>query len=137
MTSQRLIDTESKFKGSENQSKLNADQLVKQLTALKNKNIQDNIDFKQKIDALNNDRIREIEALKRQHLAELDKAELKRNGDLGLKHKQLSEIKATFDAQGRRLDEIILNKDRVNETLGAELRKQKEKIIVLTRNYDL
>ena len=56
--SQKLIDTEGKYHGHQNQSKLSADQLNKELTALKNKSIQDNINFKEQLDALNNDRLR-------------------------------------------------------------------------------
>lgn len=104
---------------------------------MKNKNIQDNINFKEKLDALNNDKIREIEALQRLHLVELDKADARRSADSNLKHLELNDLKNTFDAEGRRLDDIIINKDKVIETLGADLRREKEKIIALTRNYDL
>ena len=67
---------------------------------------------------------------------ELDKAEAKRNADSNLKHLELKDLKSTFDAEGRRLDDIILNKDRIIETLGLDLKREKEKIIVLTKNYD-
>lgn len=49
----------------------------------------------------------------------------------------MNDIKATFDRETERLEDIINNKDRVNQALALELRKQKETGIILTRNYDL
>lgn len=53
------------------------------------------------------------------------------------KNLEMIDIKNTFEAEARRLEEIINNKDRVNEALGLELKKEKERIVSLTRNYDL
>lgn len=42
-----------------------------------------------------------------------------------------------FESETRRLEAILNNKDRVNEALGGELKKEKQRNIALTRNYDL
>ena len=49
---------------------------------------------------------------------------------------ELLGIQQTFDNEGKRLDVIINNKDRTNETLGTELKKEKERLFAMTRNYD-
>ena len=49
----------------------------------------------------------------------------------------MKEIKNTFEVEARRLEDIINNKDRMNEGLTLELKKEKERVAALTRNYDL
>jgi plasmid maintenance system antidote protein VapI len=61
----------------------------------------------------------------------------KRDAEMNAKNLEMKDIKNTFEAEARRLEDIIHNKDRVNEALGLELRKEKEKSIALQRNYDL
>lgn len=56
---------------------------------------------------------------------------------MNAKNLEMKDIKNTFETEARRLEDIIHNKDRVNEALGLELRKEKEKSIALQRNYDL
>lgn len=56
---------------------------------------------------------------------------------MNLKHLQLNDLKNVFDNEGRRLDQIIVQKDRMIDTLSVELKKEKEKSIALARNYDL
>lgn len=56
---------------------------------------------------------------------------------MNAKNLELKDIKNAFDIEGRRLEDIINNKDRVNEGLTLELKKEKERVVALTRNYDL
>jgi hypothetical protein len=61
----------------------------------------------------------------------------KREAEMNAKNLELKDIKNAFDIEGRRLEDIINNKDRVNEGLTLELKKEKERVVALTRNYDL
>ena len=56
---------------------------------------------------------------------------------MNTKNLELKDIQNVFEKESKRLEDIINNKDRVNEAVGLECRKEKEKLAALTRNYDL
>ena len=56
---------------------------------------------------------------------------------MNAKNLEMKEIKNTFEAEARRLEDIINHKDRVNEGLSLDLKKEKERVASLTRTYDL
>lgn len=50
---------------------------------------------------------------------------------------ELKDIRGAFEMEAQRLQDIINSKDLVNQSLGIELMKEKEKVTALCRNYDI
>lgn len=55
---------------------------------------------------------------------------------MSAKNLELKELAKTFESEGRRLDEIISHKDRVNSSLTADLNKEKDTVAALTHQYE-
>lgn len=123
LTSQKLLNTEDKLLSSEALNQQTIDRLNREVNNLNNQMIQNSATHNQELDALSNAKNREIDNLKRLHLTELDRLEAKRDVEIKAKNLEMNDIKATFDRETERLEDIIHNKDRVNEALALELRK--------------
>lgn len=98
-----MINFEEKFGKAEDIARQTIERLGREIDGLNNRLHQENSNFKQQLDGFNTDKIREIEALKRLHLTELDKLQNKREADLNAKNLELKDIKNTFDIEARRL----------------------------------
>lgn len=53
-----------------------------------------------------------------------------------MKNQQLKDLTNAFEAEGKRLNEIIAMKERMIEGLNKDLSREKQKILELTRSYE-
>lgn len=53
-----------------------------------------------------------------------------------MKNQELKEITNAFEAEGKRLNEIINMKERMIDNVNKDLNKEKQRVLELTRNYE-
>lgn len=67
----------------------------------------------------------------------MEKFQNGKDAEMGTVSMELRDIKDSFEAEAYRLQEMINNKEIVNESLGIELMREKERVAALCRNYDI
>lgn len=72
---------------------------------------------------------KEIENIERLHRTELEKQENKRSAENLMKNQEIKDLTNAFEAEGKRLNEIVGMKERMIEGLNKDLNREKQKVL--------
>lgn len=134
---QTLKNTQEKLLKAEELARLNHERADSEIGSLNRQLEKERGAFKQQLENVLNEKGRELEGLRKLHQAEVDKLENKHQMELGSRDLQLKELKQLFEAEGRRLDEILAQKDRANHELSGDLGSQKDHNAALAQKYEM
>lgn len=136
LTQQNLKNALEKQAKTEELGRIAQDRASNEITSLNKQLEKERNNFKQQLESTLNEKARELDNVRKLHDTELDKQESKRMAEMSAKNLELKELTKTFENEGRRLDEIIAHKDRVNNSLTNDLNKERETLAATTKHYE-